>query len=76
MTDLDLSPSELPAFELSAAIRFWRSNLHLIAADAILATYADEHRRRAADTLGLGSNAGIFDFADAPARPSRAAKSA
>ena len=63
MNDLDLSPSELPAFELSAAIRFWRSNLHLIAADAILATYVDEQRRRVDDTVGLGSKVGIFDFA-------------
>ena len=63
MNDLDLSPSELPAFELPAAIRFWQSNLHLIAADAILATYVDEHRRRVAETQELDSNAGISDFA-------------
>ena len=63
MTDLDLSPGELTAFELSAATRFWRGNLHLIAADAILATYVDEHRRRVADTQELDSNAAISDFA-------------
>ena len=63
MTDLDLSRSELPTFDLGAAIRFWQGNLHLIAADAILATYVDEHRRRVADTQELDSNAGISDFA-------------
>ena len=69
MNDLDLSPSELPAFELPAAIRFWQSNLHLIAADAILATYVEEHRRRVAAPPSLGGNAGTLDFADgAPVR--------
>ena len=63
MTDLHLSPSELTAFELSVAVRFWRSNLHLIAADAILAMYVDEQRRRVDDKVGLGSNVGTFDFA-------------
>ena len=63
MTDLHPSHGELPAFDLSAAMRFWQGNLHLIAADAILATYVDEHRRRVADTQELDSNAAISDFA-------------
>ena len=60
------------------SIHYWEGNRDLVSAEPILAMHLDEERRRLAVFLGLGSNAGTFDFADqAPAGPSRqAAKSA
>ena len=71
-------PSELTDAEWNEAIDYWHRNLDLVSAEPILAMHLDEERRRLAVFLGLGSNAGIFDFDNrAPARPLReAAKSA
>ena len=47
----------------AAGPTYWQRNLDLVSAEPILAMHLDEERRRLAVFLGLGSNAGIVDFA-------------